>query len=85
MTEIQFQEEQQSQPAYGPQQPFMIRLVLRTGLVRSERGAQYVLLGIAVIAFILSGFFLFGGTSENTNDEFIQRTQQVDQRQFVQP
>lgn len=85
MADLQFQEEQQYQRPAAMQESPLIRLVLRTGIVSSEQAAEYVLLAIAVIAFIVSGFLLFGGTSENTSNELIQRAQQVDQRQFVQP
>lgn len=55
MADIQFEEEQQFQ-RYGQaeQKPFMIRLVLSTGIVSTDKQAEYVLLGIAVVAIILA-------------------------------
>lgn len=56
MSDIQFDEEQQYQrPIYqAEQKSFLTRLVLSTGIVSTDKGAQYVLLGIAIIAAILA-------------------------------
>lgn len=54
MADIQFEEEQMyTRPTTAsPQQSALTRLVLKTGIVRSERAAQYVLLGVAALALI---------------------------------
>ena len=54
MTDIQFEEEQMyTRPNTAlKQQSALARLVLKTGIVRSERAAQYVLLGVAALALI---------------------------------
>jgi len=55
MTDIQFEEKlepQRYQPAV--QKPFLVRLVLRTGMVSSDKAAGYVLIGIAALATILA-------------------------------
>lgn len=55
MSDIQFEEEQQFQrPAQSEQKPLFIRLVLATGVVSTDREAEYVLLGIAVFLVILA-------------------------------
>lgn len=55
MADIQFDEEQQYQrPREVNQKPFFIRLVLATGIVADDRQAEYVLLGVAVLAVILA-------------------------------
>ena len=53
--DIQFEEESQQQPVYQEQQKsFFVKLILSTGIVSSDKGAEYVLLGIAAIATILA-------------------------------
>lgn len=56
MTDIQFDEEPQYQPAYQrpEQKSFLIRLVFATGLASTDRQAEQVLLGIAVFVAILA-------------------------------
>ncbi|MFA6278857.1 MAG: hypothetical protein WCS97_01060 [Candidatus Paceibacterota bacterium] len=52
---IEFNEESQPQPVYQTEQKsFLTRLVFATGLASTDKGAQYVLLGIAVLATILA-------------------------------
>ncbi len=59
---IQFEEEQQyQQPAQTEQKPFFIRLVLSTGVVSTDRQAEYVLLGVAVLGILITLFTLFSG------------------------
>lgn len=36
------------------QKPFFTRLILSTGLVSTDQGVQYVLLGIAILLFALA-------------------------------
>lgn len=62
MAEVQFEEEQQFQ-RYGQveQKPFLIRLVLSTGIVSTDKQAQYVLLGIAGLGIIVTLFIMFSG------------------------
>jgi hypothetical protein len=55
MADIQFDEEQQFQQGYQVEQtPFFIRLVLATGIVSTDKQAQYLLLGLAVVAILIS-------------------------------
>jgi len=61
--DIQFEEESQQPPMYQEEQKsFFVKLVLSTGIVSTDRGAEYVLLGIAATATILAIAlpFLFG-------------------------
>lgn len=66
MAEISFNEEQYGQQVdQSARKPFLMRLVLNTGLVSTDQAAQYVLLCVAV-ALILLAFIiptLFGGAS----------------------
>ncbi len=55
MADIQFDEEQQYQhPAQAERKPLLARLVLATGIVSTDKQAQYVLLGIAIFFIILT-------------------------------
>ena len=68
------EEEQQYQPAYETEQnkPFMVRLVLSTGIVSTSKQAEYVLLGIAALAIILAfaaPSFIGGGSSGVTPEQ----------------
>jgi len=38
----------------GPRQSWMIKLVMKTGLVRDESQANYVLISVAVVFFVLT-------------------------------
>ncbi len=63
MSELQFDEE----PAYEPRQQvekksFLTQMVLATGVVSSDRQAQYVLLSVAAVATVLSLFLIFSTT-----------------------
>ncbi|TSA43894.1 hypothetical protein D4R49_01620 [bacterium] len=64
MANVQFEEEQQYQRGYqAKQKPFMIRLVLSTGIVSTDDAAKYVLLGVAVVGILITLFVLFSGSS----------------------
>ena len=55
MADVQFEEEPQyQQSSQMEQKPFSIRLVLATGIVSTDTAAKYVLLGIVVLAVILT-------------------------------
>lgn len=53
MANLQFNEEQDiyRRPDM-PQYSFLTRFVLGTGLVKTEQGAQYLLLGVAVVCIL---------------------------------
>lgn len=67
MADIQFNEEQEfSRRTAAAQTPRFVRLVLKTGIVSTEKGANYVLLIAVVVAGILALFvipFSLGPTS----------------------
>jgi hypothetical protein len=66
MGDIQFAEDPQNiQQERMREKSFLTRLVLSTSIVSSERGAQYVLLVIAVLALVLAYLApaLLGGRS----------------------
>lgn len=76
MAEIQFEEEQQFRQFQQPveKKSFFVRLVLSTGLAKTDRQAEYVLLGVTVI-FILLAFilpkFIGGGSHVTAPDSVI--------------
>ena len=60
MTDIQFEGESEfERPSAAASPPLLVRLLLRTGLVQTERGANYVLVGIAGVGIIFTLFTLF--------------------------
>lgn len=62
MTDLQFNEEQEfTRLDTAPQFPFIIRLALKTGVVQTERGAQYLLLAVAGALLLISLLILFSG------------------------
>lgn len=71
MTGIQFNEEQEfARPAAMPEQSVFIRFVLKTGLAKTEQGATYLLLGIAIIGIVFTLFMLFSGGSKPSQNPF---------------
>jgi len=48
----------------GPRSSFMVKLVMKTGLVQDESQANYVLIGIAVVFFVLT-VMVFAGIDDN--------------------
>ncbi|HEQ78173.1 MAG TPA: hypothetical protein ENI78_00920 [Euryarchaeota archaeon] len=50
----------------GPRQGFMTKSLIKTGLVKDETQANYVLIGIAVVFFVVS-IIVFIGT-ENSSE-----------------
>lgn len=63
MADIQFDEEQQyQQTRQVEQKPFLVQLVLSTGIVSTDKQAEYMLLGFVAFAIIISFFLLYGGS-----------------------
>ncbi len=61
MAEISFDEEQQYQTAnVGLQKSFFVRIVLNTGIVSTEKAAEYVLVALAGLLLLVSAFIFFG-------------------------
>jgi hypothetical protein len=59
MSGIQFDEDQEfSRPAEIPAQSKFIQIVLKTGIVSTEKQAEYVLLAIAVAGILFTIFML---------------------------
>jgi len=74
MSDVQFEENNFSGAdrfaAASNQSPMLVKLLLKTGLVKDEKRANYVLIGIAVCAVLLTLFVIhssFGGGSPNRN------------------
>lgn len=72
MSDVQFQD-QQPRYQYKKKQSFLMRLVFATGLAKNEQQAQYILLGVAVLALVIGAFLLFGvgRTPSSTQQEFL--------------
>lgn len=65
MTNIQFDEEQQYQPAQrAEQKSFLVRFILSTGIVSTEKQSEYVLLGIVIVIILATiSIIMTGGVS----------------------
>ena len=58
MADVQFDEEQSyAQSSQSLEKPFLIRLVLSTGIVSTDQQAGYVLLAVAALFTILAFIF----------------------------
>ncbi|HVB19997.1 MAG TPA: hypothetical protein VNF51_01765 [Candidatus Paceibacterota bacterium] len=81
MADIQFNEEQQYQrSAQIGRKPLFVRLVLATGIVSTDKQAEYVLLGIAFLGFFITGMFLLtGNNTTGLSNTDIQRITQLQQ------
>lgn len=64
---VQFEDQQNIRYASGPKG--LAGFVIKSGLAKDAKGAQVVLLIIAVLAFIIAGFFIFTGGGEPTAGE----------------
>lgn len=74
MADLQFNEEQQLQHSEQvAEKSFLTRLVFGTGLVSTDRQAEYVLLGIAAFLFILAFLIpsFIGGTQKQASQSVI--------------
>ena len=60
---IQNNEQQQSIQTFFPETPKIIQLTIKysCGLIKNEKQANYVLIGFAALAIIVSLFLVFGG------------------------
>ncbi|KKW19585.1 MAG: hypothetical protein UY63_C0010G0019 [Parcubacteria group bacterium GW2011_GWA2_51_10] len=58
--------------------------LIKSGLVSNRKSAEYLLLGIVVVAVFIGGFFFFSG-GEGSGREELDRIKTIDQRQFEQP
>ncbi len=69
---VEFPEEKYNQGSEfsTPKPSIMVRWVMKTGLVRNEKQANMVLLGLAVLFFILSILPFING-SKSTSQEFV--------------
>lgn len=79
MSNIQFNDEQgfRSQPT---QPPFLVRLILNTGLVSTEKYASYILFIFLVLSIIFVWFVSFSGNNSNSLSKTdIQRITQLQQ------
>jgi len=59
MNNVQFQDQQSTYTA--PKKKGLEQMIIKTGLAKDSKGAQMVLLIIAVIAILIGGFFAFSG------------------------
>lgn len=63
--EVQFDIDQIQHTAFKPKESTLVRLVIKCsgGFIKDEKHANYVLIGITVVAFALS-LLLFPGSAE---------------------
>ncbi len=60
MASLQFDEEPRASTTPAFRQSRLIRLTLATGIVSTEEQARYLLVAVAILGLVLSGY-LFGG------------------------
>lgn len=67
MADVQFSEEQfYERPVAPAASPPLIALVMRLGLAKQRQQAEYILIGVAVAAIVLTiAVWLFSGTSSD--------------------
>jgi hypothetical protein len=61
MADISFDEDQQAgrpRQIISHKKSFFIRLALGTGLVKTDKGAQYLLIGTAVVMLLIAGWLV---------------------------
>ena len=62
MADIQFTDEEFARTPQATKLPPLIGLVVRMGLAKDRRGAEYVLIGVAIAALVTTvGIWLFSG------------------------
>tara|TARA_B100000508_G_scaffold60333_1_gene46951 strand:+ start:13419 stop:13658 length:240 start_codon:yes stop_codon:yes gene_type:complete len=59
MNNVQFQDQQNVYTA--PKKKGLEQMIIKMGLAKDSKGAQMVLLIIAVVAILIGGFFAFSG------------------------
>lgn len=77
MADLQFNEEQQMYiPRSNPaQRSFLARLVLGSGIVDTEQGVQYVLLGITISCVVATIYIVVAGLTTTTKLETLPTVQ----------
>ena len=66
MSGVSFNEERTPAPlAPSAKQSFLVRLVLSSGVARTQREAEIVLLVIALLVILLAGFLAFSSMAED--------------------
>jgi hypothetical protein len=77
MNQVQFEEDNnefhiRSRRLFGePETPTMVRFLLRTGIVKNEKQALYILVGIVIIALAVTIFLIRGGIGGGSGDDYI--------------
>ncbi len=72
MADVQFNEDQEFvRSGVLPEQSFFVRLVLKTGLAQTKRGAEYILLSVAGVCILIAVFvFMSAGNSASSVQKF---------------
>jgi hypothetical protein len=68
----------------APQSSWMINALLKFGFAKNEKQANYVLIGIAVVAFAVTLYIIFGGSGSKPNPEGAMMTNPVPDAQAPQ-
>jgi hypothetical protein len=66
MEGVSFNEEPQITRGITPlvkKEPVLVHMVIQSGIAKTSSGANAVLLGIAIIGFIITAFFIFGASN----------------------
>ncbi len=71
MSDLQFDEDQEvSRPVTVSRQSVFIRLSLATGVVNTEEGANYLLLGLSIVVLIVAGLIASSGVGKPPHNPY---------------
>jgi hypothetical protein len=85
MSEIEFSEEAGLiSPVRTEEKPFLVRFLLRTGVVRSDRAAYGTLMGVAVCLFgaMVAILFIHSKAPESLDKKDVERIKQLQQQRY---
>ena len=72
MTNVQFEEEQQMFTSRrilgGAVMPGMVKMLIKTGLVKDSSQAKYILVGVVVVCILITVFVLYSSISSKGAD-----------------
>jgi hypothetical protein len=90
MSEIQFNEENNLDSSFtsrtilgAPTSPKMVKALLKTGIVKNEKHAGYLLLGIAIVCFILAIYISYAFLFVNKAPKKLTPEQEQQRQDFL--
>lgn len=83
MSDIQFDEDQESKRSISVgQKPLFVRLVLATGIVSTDKAAEYILLGIVGLSLVIMTVVISSSGGAPVPSQ-MEQGRAVDQSQFA--